>query len=125
MQTYSRCNQTTFQLVSLFIGTPKIYTTTGFGPRKNRERPGVDDLVVYMQTAVKYSSLYIHHHGGINRPRGSVYRKSRVVFWGSLHINQEMVYTSHVPFFLGPNAVVVYISGVPMENIFSLYLPTC
>jgi len=27
---------------------------------------GVDDLVVYMQTAVKYSSLYIHHPGGPN-----------------------------------------------------------
>jgi len=38
------------------IGTPKIYTTTGFGPRKNREMAGVDDLVVYMQTAVFYSS---------------------------------------------------------------------
>ena len=25
---------------------------------------GVDDLVVYMQTVVKYSSLYIHHPGG-------------------------------------------------------------
>ena len=43
------------------FGTPKIYTTTGLGPRKNREIAGVDDLVVYMQTAVKYSSLYIHH----------------------------------------------------------------
>ena len=49
--------QTTF-------GTPKIYTTTGLGPRKNREMAGVDDVVVYMQTAVKYSSLYIHHPGG-------------------------------------------------------------
>jgi len=45
----------------IIIGTPKIYTTTGFGPGKNREMAGVDDLVVYMQTAVKYSSLYIHH----------------------------------------------------------------
>jgi len=43
------------------IGTPKIYTTTGFGPRKNREMAGVDDLVVYIQTAVFYSSLHIHH----------------------------------------------------------------
>jgi len=40
-----------------------IYTTTGLGPRKNREMAGVDDLVVYMQTAVKYRSLYILHLG--------------------------------------------------------------
>ena len=46
------------------FGTPKIYTTTGFGPRKNREMAGVDDLVVYMQTAVKYNTFYIHHPGG-------------------------------------------------------------
>jgi len=37
------------------------YTTTGFGPGKNREMAGVDDLVVYMQTAVKYNTFYIHH----------------------------------------------------------------
>jgi len=43
---------------------PKIYTTTGLGPKKLREMAGVDDVVVYMQTAVKYSSLYIHHPGG-------------------------------------------------------------
>ena len=43
------------------IGTPKIYTTTGLGPRKNREMAGVDDLVVYIQTAVFNSSLHIHH----------------------------------------------------------------
>ena len=54
------------------IGTPKIYTTTGFGPRKNREMAGVDDLVVYMQTAVKYNTFYIHHPGGAKRPRGGV-----------------------------------------------------
>jgi len=61
------------------IGTPKIYTTTGFGPRKNREMAGVDHLVVYMQTAAKYSSLYIHHPGGASRPRGGVYRKFRIL----------------------------------------------
>jgi len=62
------------------IGTPKIYTTTGVGPRKNREMAGVDDLVVYMQTAVKYSSLYIHHPGGASRPRGGgVYRKCYIL----------------------------------------------
>jgi len=46
------------------IGTPKIYTTTGLGPRKRREMAGVDDLVVYMQTVVKYNTFYIHHPGG-------------------------------------------------------------
>jgi len=39
------------------MGTSKIYTSTWFGPGKNREMAGVDDLVVYKQTAVKYSSL--------------------------------------------------------------------
>jgi len=57
------------------VGTPMIYTTTVLGPRKNREMAGVDDLVVYMQTAVKYRSLYIHHPGGALRPRAGVYRK--------------------------------------------------
>jgi len=56
-----------------YIGTPKIYTTTGFGLRKNREMAGVDDLVVYMQAAVKYTTFYIHHPGGAKRPRGGVY----------------------------------------------------
>jgi len=39
------------------FGTPKIYTTTGFGPRRHREIAGVDDLAVYMQTAVKYNTF--------------------------------------------------------------------
>ena len=34
---------------------------------------GVDDLVVYMQTVVKYNTFYIHHPGGAKRPRGGVY----------------------------------------------------
>jgi len=38
----------------LLIGTPKIYTTTGFGTGKNREMAGVDDLVVYI-----YIYIYI------------------------------------------------------------------
>jgi len=62
-----------FSKVPQVVGTPKMYTTTGFGPRKNREMAGVDDLVVYMQTAVKYSTFYIHHPGGAKRPRGGVY----------------------------------------------------
>ena len=33
---------------SHLIGTPKIYTTTGLGLRKNREMAGVDDLVVFI-----------------------------------------------------------------------------
>jgi len=68
------------------VGTPKIYTTTGLGPGKNKEMAGADDLVLYMQTAVKYSSLHIHH---------------------------QAVHTNHFPIFLGPNPVVVYIFGVP------------
>ncbi len=44
---------------------------------------GVDDLVVYMQTAVKYSSLYIES----------------VVFYNSLHIHHQIVHTSHFPIF--------------------------
>jgi len=63
------CLPQPFEMHSLFVGTPKIYTTTEFGPRKNREMAGVDDLVVYMQTAVKYSSLYIHFPGGAKCPR--------------------------------------------------------
>jgi len=55
------------------FGTPKIYTSTGFGPRQNREMAGVDHLVVYMQTAVKYNTFYIHHPGGVQLPRGGVY----------------------------------------------------
>jgi len=48
--------------------TPKIYTTTGLGLRENKKMAGVDHLLVYIQTAMFYSSLHIH---------------------------QEMVYTSH------------------------------
>jgi len=58
--------------MSYNLGTPKIYTTTGLGPRNNREMAGVDNLVVYMQTAVKYKTFYIHHPGGAKRPRGGV-----------------------------------------------------
>jgi len=34
---------------------------------------GVDNLVVYTQTFVKYNTFYIHHPGGAKRPRGGVY----------------------------------------------------
>jgi len=72
------------------LGTPKIYTTTGFGHRKNRVMAGVDHLVVYMQTAVKYNNLYIHHPGGALTPAIS-------------------------KLFLCPSPVVVYIFGVPTK----------
>jgi len=82
------------ELSRLEIGTPKIYTTIGFGPRKNREMAGVDDLVVYMQTVVKYSRLYIHHPVGASRPLGGVYRKCCIL--------QQFAYTPpnrpHQPF---------------------------
>jgi len=80
-------------VVQYLIGTPKIYTTTGLGPRKNWELAGVDDLVVYMQTDVKYSSLYIHHPGALRAP-GVVYIES-VVFYSSFHIHHQSV---HQPF---------------------------
>jgi len=102
------------------LGSPKIYTTTGFGLRKNREMAGVDDLVVYMQTVVNYSSLYIHHPGGAARPRGGVYRKCCIL--------QQFTYTPpnrpHQPFFLfflSPNPVVVYIFGVPTMHAIHHY----
>jgi len=64
------------------MGTPKICTTTGFGPRKNREMAGVDDLVVYVQTSVKYNTFYIHHPGGAMRHRGGVYANCCAYLWG-------------------------------------------
>ena len=44
----------------LHVGTPYIYiyTTTGFGPRKNKDMAGVYHFLLYMRTAPKYSSLY-------------------------------------------------------------------
>jgi len=59
---------------------------------------------VYMQTAVKYNTFYIHHPG--------VEYIQTVLFYSSLHIHHQMVHTSHFPIFLGPNPVVVYIFGV-------------
>jgi len=89
-------------------------TTTGLGLRKkNREMPGMDDLVVYMQTVVKYNTFYIHHPRGAKRPRGGVYT--------NCYIFQQFAYTPpnrpHQPFpffFLCPNPVVMYIFGVPI-----------
>ena len=69
------------------MGTPYIYiyTTTGFGPRKNKKIDGVYHVLVYVQT---------------------------VVFWGSLHVHQEMAYTSHFLNFSRPKpggGVYIYI----------------
>jgi len=72
----------------IILGTPKIYTTTGFGPRKNREMAGVGALVVYIQTAAFYSSLYIHH---------------------------QIVHTSHSPIFSRPKPGGG-VFGVPMTG---------
>ena len=83
-----------------YFGTPKIYTTTGIGPRKNREMAGVDDLVVYTQTAVKYNTFYIHTPGVRSAP-GVVYIQT-VVFYSSLHIHHQIVHTSHFPIFSRP-----------------------
>ena len=88
------------------FGTPKIYTTTGFAPRKNKEMAGVDDVVVYMQIAVKYNTFYIHHPGGAKRFRGWCIFKL-------LYFTRVCIYTtkSSTPaislFILGPNPVVV------------------
>jgi len=69
----------------LDIGTPKIYTTTGLGPIKNREMAGVDDLVVYIESVVFYCSLHIHH---------------------------QIVHTSHFPIFSRPQpGAGVYLWG--------------
>ena len=80
------------------FGNPKIYTTTGFGPRKNREMAGVDHLVVYMQTVVKYNTFYMHHPGGVQCPRGGVYTNCSIV----QYIHEEVVYTSHFLIFSKP-----------------------
>jgi len=60
----------------------------------------VDHFLVYMQPAVKYRSLYIHHPGGAARPRGGVYRGCCIL--GSLHVHEEIVYTSHFLIFSRP-----------------------
>ena len=71
---------------------------------------GVDDLVVYMQTAVKYSTLYIHHPG-------VVYIES-VVFYSSLHMHHQIVHTSHFPIFSRPKpGGGVYLWGPNFKTI--------
>ena len=61
---------------------------------------GVDHLVVYMQTAVKYSGLYICHPVARRAP-GVVYIES-VVFYSSLNIHHQIVHKSHFPIFSRP-----------------------
>jgi len=82
------------------MGTPKIYTATGLGLRKNGEMARVDHLVVYMQTGVKFSSLYIHHPGGGARPRGGV--NTNCCILSILHIQHQTVHTNHIPIFSRP-----------------------
>jgi len=74
-----------------FIGTPKIYTTTGLGPRKNREMAGVK----FIGTPKIYTTP------GVLRAPGVVYIES-VVFYSSLHIHHQIVHTSHFPIFSRP-----------------------
>jgi len=64
------CNEGSFE-------TPKIYTTTGLVPRKNREMAGVDDLVVYMQT-VKNTTLSIYTTPGARSAPRVVYIQTAV-----------------------------------------------
>jgi len=93
--------------MAYIIGTPKIYTTTGLEPRKNREMAGVDDLVVYMQTSVKYNSLYIHHPGGASHP------------------HHQIVHTSHFPIFSSPKpGGGVYLWGPKMINQLGATMPS-
>jgi len=66
-----------------------------------------------MQTAVKYSILYIHHPGGTSHPRGGVYRKCNILQQFYIYTTKSSTPTIFL-FFLGPNPVVVYIFGVPI-----------
>jgi len=87
-----------------------IHTTSGFGLRKNTKIAGVYNFLVYMQTASKYCSLYIHHHGSAKRPHVGEYRKC--CCFGILHIHKEIVYTSHFLIFSWPRPggdVYIYI----------------
>jgi len=80
---------------------------------------GVYHLFVYMQPAQKYGTFHIHpfffyanacrfSHIRVRSAPLVVYTRT-AVFWGSLHINKEMLYTSHFLNFLSPNPVVVCI----------------
>ena len=93
------------QYVSPFkysTGTPYIYTTTGFGLGKNMKMAGVDHFLVYIQTAVKYNTFF------------------NAVFYSSLRIHQDMVYTSNCLILLGPTPVVVFIHMGSLQISFFL-----
>ena len=64
-----------FLSIATYLGPQRYKPPPGLGLDKNMEIAGVDDLVVYIQTAVFYSSLHIHH---------------------------QMVHTSHFPIFSRP-----------------------
>ena len=89
-----------------------IYTSTGFGLRKNKKMAGVDHFLVYMQTAVKYSCLYVHHPGGGAAPPGLY----KLWYFTAVCIYTKTWSTPDIfLFFLGPNPVVVYIFGVSIS----------
>jgi len=50
--------------VGQYIWGPKQYTPPPGLGKENKNMAGVDHFLVYMQTALEYSSLYIHHPGG-------------------------------------------------------------
>jgi len=97
------------------LGTQKIYTTTGLGLRKNREMAGVDDLVVYLQTAVKYNTFYTPPRGREAPPGWCIYK---LLYFTAVCIYTTKWSTPAISlFFLGPNPVVVYIFGVPIYGL--------
>jgi len=104
------------------VGTPKIYTATGFGPTKNTEMAGVNHLVVYMQPAVKIQHFLYTPPRGREAPPGVVYIQT-AVFYSSLHIHHQKVHTSLFPIFSWPRpGGGVYISlGPPISVIRSSY----
>ena len=61
---------------------------------------GVDDLVVYMQTAVNTAVCIYTTPGALRAPR-VVYIES-VVFYSSLQTHHQIVHTSHFPIFSKP-----------------------
>ena len=81
-----------------------IYNTTGFGPRKIKKKRGVQHFLVYMQT-VKYAATHTPPRGRTAHPWGGRRRALCVCFaayLNSLHIHQEMVYTSPFLIFSRP-----------------------
>jgi len=76
-----------------------------------------------MQTAVKCSSLYIHHPGAL-RASGVVYITSDV-FYSNLHIHHQIVHTSHFLIFPRPKpGGGVYLCG-PNTWCIALSLVSC